>query len=265
MSLPLSPRVWLSLGCAAFLATDSPLPAQVAPAAKDVTTPAAPPSTSSAAASPDLVLLGALQSNPVTAPYRIGTAMRGGRVVLWGKVGTKYVHDVAVRIAIDLGYPFRDDLVIDTPKPIASPRSRRCPPSPSRDPWGAWPPMCILRPCSAGSTTRFTAWNLQSSVIPPGGRRSPDDSRSTWPRWPMPDSSVIPRPARKPSPIPSSARRSRPGPPEGEGRDDDRPAWACDPPRVRPDPGRPHRGRPEARADAGCFGGPESLDRRRHR
>ena len=115
MTRPLSPRVWLSLGCAAFLATDSPLPAQVAPAAKDTTTPAAPEVTAtSVVASPDLVLLGALQSNPVTAPYRIGTAMRGGRVVLWGKVGTKYVHDVAVRIAIDLGYPFRDDLVIDT-------------------------------------------------------------------------------------------------------------------------------------------------------
>jgi len=50
----------------------------------------------------------------VTAPYRIGVAMRGGRVALSGKVGTKFAHDVAVRIAIDLGVPFRDDLVIDT-------------------------------------------------------------------------------------------------------------------------------------------------------
>lgn len=114
MTRPLSPLMWLSLGCAAFLASDSPLPAQVSPASKDVTTSAAPSPATTVSASPDLVLLGALQSNPVTAPYRIGTAMRGGRVVLWGKVGTKYVHDVAVRIAIDLGYPFRDDLVIDT-------------------------------------------------------------------------------------------------------------------------------------------------------
>ncbi|MEJ7638930.1 MAG: BON domain-containing protein [Singulisphaera sp.] len=114
MTRPLSPRAWLSLGCAALLATDSPLPAQVAPASKDIRASAAPSPATTAAVSPDLVLLGALRSNPDTAPYRIGTSMRGGRVVLWGRVGTKYVHDVAVRIAIDLGYPFRDDLVIDT-------------------------------------------------------------------------------------------------------------------------------------------------------
>ena len=114
MTRLLSPRVWLSLGCAAFLTSDSPLHAQVTPASKDIKTSAAPEVKTSAAASPDLILLNALQSNPVTSPYRIGTSMRGGRVVLWGRVGTKYVHDVAVRIAIDLGVPFRDDLVIDT-------------------------------------------------------------------------------------------------------------------------------------------------------
>src|SRR5665811_17291 len=35
-------------------------------------------------------------------------------VILSGRVGSKQVHDVAVRTAIDVGYPFRDDLVIDT-------------------------------------------------------------------------------------------------------------------------------------------------------
>ena len=37
-----------------------------------------------------------------------------GAVVLSGVVGTKQAHDVAVRIAIDTGVPFRDNLVIDT-------------------------------------------------------------------------------------------------------------------------------------------------------
>ena len=122
MSRPLSPRVLLSLVCVAFFTDNFPLCAQVAPVPKDVSTSANPspatsaaqPTATSVAASPDMILLGSLRSNPVTAPYRLGTTMRGGRVVLWGRVGTKYVHDVAVRIAIDLGYPFRDDLVIDT-------------------------------------------------------------------------------------------------------------------------------------------------------
>ncbi len=35
-------------------------------------------------------------------------------MVLSGRVGTKPVHDAAVRMAIDVGVRFRDDLVIDT-------------------------------------------------------------------------------------------------------------------------------------------------------
>ncbi len=34
--------------------------------------------------------------------------------MLAGRVGTKVIHDMAVRTVIDLGYPLRDDLVIDT-------------------------------------------------------------------------------------------------------------------------------------------------------
>ena len=40
--------------------------------------------------------------------------MQKGKVVLSGIVGTKQVHDAAVRLAIAMGIPFRDDLVIDT-------------------------------------------------------------------------------------------------------------------------------------------------------
>ena len=56
----------------------------------------------------------ALRSNPITAGYPITTAWQKGSVVLAGRVGTKAVHDAAVRTAIDLGVPFRDNLVIDT-------------------------------------------------------------------------------------------------------------------------------------------------------
>ena len=51
---------------------------------------------------------------PLTAPYPIAATWRNGVVVLSGRVGTKVVHDAAVQLAIALGFPFRDDLVIDT-------------------------------------------------------------------------------------------------------------------------------------------------------
>jgi hypothetical protein len=63
---------------------------------------------------PEAIVLNAIRANPVTAPYFIKAAWRRGAVELSGKVGTKQVHDVAVRTAIDLGIPFRDNLVIDT-------------------------------------------------------------------------------------------------------------------------------------------------------
>jgi osmotically-inducible protein OsmY len=63
---------------------------------------------------PDLMVAIALRSNPITAPYGIGVAWQKGAVVLSGRVGTKQVHDAAVRMAIDIGVPFRDNLMIDT-------------------------------------------------------------------------------------------------------------------------------------------------------
>ena len=55
-----------------------------------------------------------LQTNPITAPYRIVVTFRDGKATLSGTVGTARIHDVAVRIVIALGYPVRDDLKIDT-------------------------------------------------------------------------------------------------------------------------------------------------------
>ena len=63
---------------------------------------------------PDLQVVGALRANPLTAPYAIRSSWRDGAVVLSGRVGTKQVHDMAVRTAIAVGYPVKDDLVIDT-------------------------------------------------------------------------------------------------------------------------------------------------------
>ena len=59
-------------------------------------------------------MLSAIRANPLTAPYAITAAWRNGKVILAGRVGTSVIHDMAVRTVIDLGYPVRDDLVIDT-------------------------------------------------------------------------------------------------------------------------------------------------------
>jgi osmotically-inducible protein OsmY len=72
------------------------------------------PSAGTAAIRPDVMLAVALRSNPMTAPYPIAISLQKGVVVLSGRVGTKPVHDAAVRMAVDSGVRFRDDLVIDT-------------------------------------------------------------------------------------------------------------------------------------------------------
>ena len=63
---------------------------------------------------PEWIVQNALRANPLTAPYPIAVSWRDGVVVLLGRVGTKQVHDAAVQMAIACGFPFRDDLVIDT-------------------------------------------------------------------------------------------------------------------------------------------------------
>jgi len=73
--------------------------------------PSTPPSK---AQRPEAIVLKAIQANPVSAPYRIKTSWQKGLVVISGRVGSSAVHDVVVRTAIDLGYPFRDDLTVDT-------------------------------------------------------------------------------------------------------------------------------------------------------
>jgi hypothetical protein len=73
-----------------------------------------PTPAASTTSRPENVVLQALLTNPITAPYRISTKPRGGQVVLSGRVGTKLIHDTALRVAMATGYPIRDDLTIDT-------------------------------------------------------------------------------------------------------------------------------------------------------
>src|SRR4051812_28065070 len=47
----------------------------------------------------DEAILQALAANPATAPYPFTTEVRGGRIILRGRVGTKLIHDTAVQIA----------------------------------------------------------------------------------------------------------------------------------------------------------------------
>ena len=54
---------------------------------------------------PEQVVLSAIRSHPLTAPYPIMATWQKGKVVLAGRVGTKQVHDTAVRLAIDVGVP----------------------------------------------------------------------------------------------------------------------------------------------------------------
>ena len=82
--------------------------------AQDGSRPIKPAEDSKNLPRPEVVVWNAIRSHPVTAPYPITTSLRNGTVVLSGRVGTKQVHDVAVRLAIECGVSFRDDLVIDS-------------------------------------------------------------------------------------------------------------------------------------------------------
>jgi osmotically-inducible protein OsmY len=62
----------------------------------------------------DAAVAEALRSNPITAPYRIGVELKGKTIVLRGRVGSKQVHDAAVRTVIASGAPISDELIIDT-------------------------------------------------------------------------------------------------------------------------------------------------------
>lgn len=59
-------------------------------------------------------VLEALSVDPSTAPYRIGTDIRDGQLVLSGRVATSAIHDLVIQTALAFTPRLRDDLVIDT-------------------------------------------------------------------------------------------------------------------------------------------------------
>lgn len=94
-----------------------------APIARATAQVARPPATSTAAGqttptiqvvTPESAVLRALLANPATAPYRYSVGRKDGRLVLSGRVGTKEVHDVALRLAMTVTPSIDDRLVIDT-------------------------------------------------------------------------------------------------------------------------------------------------------
>ena len=77
--------------------------------------PAASPSSGSAKpTTPESVILQAMRDNPITAPYRFAVKAVGRQYAISGSVGSRQVHDAAVRTLLMLGIPIRDDLTIDT-------------------------------------------------------------------------------------------------------------------------------------------------------
>jgi hypothetical protein len=115
-------RIGSSLGSllsgAALLGLVGPTLAQTPAAAPAPTNANAPTNTPRAGAllpaRPELIVLQLFRADPVLAPYGLSTAYRDNKVVVLGVVGTKQLHDMAIRLAIASGYPIRDDLVIDT-------------------------------------------------------------------------------------------------------------------------------------------------------
>ncbi|MDG3004046.1 BON domain-containing protein [Paludisphaera mucosa] len=73
------------------------------------------PAAAQTRATPEQAVVDSLRANPLILPYAIRvTTGKGGEIILAGKVGTKAVHDMAIRTVIDLGLVPHDDLVIDT-------------------------------------------------------------------------------------------------------------------------------------------------------
>lgn len=109
-TFPRRPRPFLGVAAAAALAWSN---AGASALAQRVDARAARPQAP--AASPqEQALLQALATDPVTAPYAFQTRRDRARIILSGRVGTRAVHDQAVRLGLAIGVPFVDELVIDT-------------------------------------------------------------------------------------------------------------------------------------------------------
>ncbi|MDB5353349.1 MAG: putative periplasmic or secreted lipoprotein [Planctomycetota bacterium] len=62
----------------------------------------------------EIAILNALRTHPITSGYAFRTGRKDGRIVLSGRVGTKEIHDVAIRLALSLTSAIDDRIIIDT-------------------------------------------------------------------------------------------------------------------------------------------------------
>lgn len=132
------------------------------------------PAPQRTAVDPAAALTQALQTNPVTAPYRFSVRPAGRQLALSGRVGSKQVHDAAIRTAIELGVSVRDDLTIDTTEsyraalrsgPVVAPTSSVYvypPPLFGRldDPFYGFEPPLVTYPPFAGAVAAREPINL---------------------------------------------------------------------------------------------------------
>jgi hypothetical protein len=81
-------------------------------------THSSPSTSASTALRPETQVLKAIKGNPAIAPYEIKTTWQKGAVLISGRVGSTAIHDLVIQTAIDLGYPFRDALMIDTAEAV---------------------------------------------------------------------------------------------------------------------------------------------------
>jgi len=207
-------RTWLfcagicSGGAGTAIAADPPAAPQAGPPVQ----PQAQAPAQAGATQSEIAVLQALAANPVTAPYRIGTTVRNGRVVLAGRVGTKQAHDVAVRTAIALGIRFDDDLVIDTAETL-----RAAAPGPVRVP---------SYPMNGGAPAyNSTAGRMTSGPMGPGYAAGGAMGGYGPMRGPLP------YPFPPPTYGPSAAGPAYPFPQILFGRYDD-PFWGFEPPAI---------------------------------
>ena len=112
-----------------------------------------PTAGSGEADSPEFAIQRALAGHPLTAPYRLQVGRQGGKVVLAGRVGTKEIHDVAVRIAMAVTPSIDDRLVIDTAAAhaVAGVAAANAPAPASPWPYGAGGSATTYLPGPAGS------------------------------------------------------------------------------------------------------------------
>lgn len=94
----------------------------------------------------------ALSADPATAPYRIGTDLRDGQLVLTGRVATSAIHDIAVQTALAFTPSVHDELVIDTAETV-----RALTPQPTGNPGAGGMPIAAYPSASVPGASTYSS------------------------------------------------------------------------------------------------------------